>query len=246
MSVASKTRACSPQVLVFLQALLVSKKHRGEQEATTLLKEAAELHFSSMQALPMSSEYLERLDPIFLVCIAKEYLVFCPKQVRGGCFFVGWGAGVGLVNRSGQRQDLPGQSLGCLSLGQLGNPVLFTFAQATCQSPRKWGTTLHLPGDADAAVQGLHVRSGALASVHPREELGSLFSQCLLRSIFVFACLSGLPRQSRVPVGNDRILHALISPKCLAPHSSTLAWEIPWTEEPGKLQSMGSLRVGHD
>ena len=29
-------------------------------------------------------------------------------------------------------------------------------------------------------------------------------------------------------------------------HSSTLAWKIPWTEEPGSLQSMGSLRVGHD
>ena len=34
--------------------------------------------------------------------------------------------------------------------------------------------------------------------------------------------------------------------KAMAPHSSTLAWEIPWTEEPGRLQSMGSLRVGHD
>ena len=33
---------------------------------------------------------------------------------------------------------------------------------------------------------------------------------------------------------------------CLAAHSSTLAWKIPWTEEPGGLQSMGSLRVGHD
>ena len=32
----------------------------------------------------------------------------------------------------------------------------------------------------------------------------------------------------------------------MAPHSSTLAWKIPWTEEPGTLQSMGSLRVGHD
>ena len=31
-----------------------------------------------------------------------------------------------------------------------------------------------------------------------------------------------------------------------APHSSTLAWKIPWTEEPGRLQSMGSLRVKHD
>ena len=32
----------------------------------------------------------------------------------------------------------------------------------------------------------------------------------------------------------------------MAPHSSTLAWKIPWTEEPGRLQSMGSLRVGYD
>ena len=32
----------------------------------------------------------------------------------------------------------------------------------------------------------------------------------------------------------------------VAPHSSTFAWKIPWTEEPGGLQSMGSRRVGHD
>ena len=32
----------------------------------------------------------------------------------------------------------------------------------------------------------------------------------------------------------------------MAPHSSTLAWKIPWTEEPGRLQSMGSQRVGYD
>ena len=37
-----------------------------------------------------------------------------------------------------------------------------------------------------------------------------------------------------------------ISEKAMAPHSSTLAWKIPWTEEPGRLQSMGLLRVGHD
>ena len=34
--------------------------------------------------------------------------------------------------------------------------------------------------------------------------------------------------------------------KAMAPHSSTLAWKIPRVEEPGGLQSMGSLRVGHD
>ena len=34
--------------------------------------------------------------------------------------------------------------------------------------------------------------------------------------------------------------------KATAPHSSTLAWKIPWMEKPGGLQSMGSLRVRHD
>ena len=34
--------------------------------------------------------------------------------------------------------------------------------------------------------------------------------------------------------------------KEMAAHSSSLAWKIPWMEEPGRLQSMGSLRVGHD
>ena len=38
--------------------------------------------------------------------------------------------------------------------------------------------------------------------------------------------------------------HAL--EKAMAPHSSTLAWEIPWAEEPGGLQSTGSLRIGHN
>ena len=37
--------------------------------------------------------------------------------------------------------------------------------------------------------------------------------------------------------------YTYISEKAMAPHSSTLAWKIPWTEEPGRLQSMGSLRV---
>ena len=34
--------------------------------------------------------------------------------------------------------------------------------------------------------------------------------------------------------------------KEMATHSSTIAWKIPWTEEPSRLQSMGSQRVGHD
>ena len=43
-----------------------------------------------------------------------------------------------------------------------------------------------------------------------------------------------------------RLAHAWYTEKAMAPYSSTLAWKIPWTEEPGGLQSMGSLGVGHD
>lgn len=75
-------------MLVFLQALLASRKHKGEPEATALLREAVELHFSSLQGLPLGSEYFEKLDPLFLVCIAREYLLFCPKQVRKRCILV--------------------------------------------------------------------------------------------------------------------------------------------------------------
>ena len=39
---------------------------------------------------------------------------------------------------------------------------------------------------------------------------------------------------------------AFFMEKAMATHSSTLAWKIPWAEEPGRLQSMGSLRVRHD
>ena len=46
--------------------------------------------------------------------------------------------------------------------------------------------------------------------------------------------------QVRSPGGEDPL------EKEMATYSSTLAWKIPWTEEPCKLQSMGSRRVGHD
>ena len=42
------------------------------------------------------------------------------------------------------------------------------------------------------------------------------------------------------------VFSGFILEKATAPHSSTLAWKIPWTEEPGRLQSIGSLRVRHN
>ena len=53
----------------------------------------------------------------------------------------------------------------------------------------------------------------------------------------VSACNAG--DLGSIPVWEDPL------EKEMAPHSSTLAWKIPWTEEPGKLQSMGSQRVRH-
>ena len=45
---------------------------------------------------------------------------------------------------------------------------------------------------------------------------------------------------------NQHKLEVVKQEIAMAPHSSTHAWKIPWTEEPGGLQSMGSRRVGHD
>ena len=68
------------------------------------------------------------------------------------------------------------------------------------------------------------------------------FSPCRLSQVF-----------SRLPVLFSRsfwlpiwYMVVCMSEKATAPHSSTLAWKIPWMEEPGGLQSMGSIRVGHD
>ena len=40
--------------------------------------------------------------------------------------------------------------------------------------------------------------------------------------------------------------YCVAAEKAMTPHSSTLAWKIPWMKEPGRLQSMGLLRVGHN
>ena len=50
----------------------------------------------------------------------------------------------------------------------------------------------------------------------------------------------------RIEIENYILLKAFFLEKDMATHSSTLALKIPWTEEPGRLQSMGSQRVGHN
>ena len=58
------------------------------------------------------------------------------------------------------------------------------------------------------------------------------------RTVIIFSCFE--PHEQFVTDSTSK------SEKAMAPHSSTLAWKIPWTEEPGRLQSMGWLGVGHD
>ena len=82
---------------------------------------------------------------------------------------------------------------------------------------------------------------------------------CIWRYLYVreFTCEQGNLHLRLVLYGSKvnrslspptRILKGLYRTleKAMAPHSSTLAWKIPWMEGPGRLQSMGLLRVGHD
>ena len=77
---------------------------------------------------------------------------------------------------------------------------------------------------------------GFLTTESPREPCCCFFfffndAFSILEKKFIWLC--------QILVATYRIFVA-------APHSSTLAWKIAWTEEPGRLQSVGPLRVGHD
>ncbi|XP_016148131.1 tetratricopeptide repeat protein 21B-like [Sinocyclocheilus grahami] len=66
--------------LLYLRALLAVKKCRPPDEATNLLNDTVDTHFSALQGLPLSVEYFEKLNPDFLLEIAKEYLALSPAK----------------------------------------------------------------------------------------------------------------------------------------------------------------------
>ena len=73
----------------------------------------------------------------------------------------------------------------------------------------------------------------------PTALVSNLWQHLVLPALFVFCFLN-----IQVVCHGSSFFCNL--PKAMATHSSTLAWKIPWTEEPGRLQSMGSRRVRHD
>ena len=64
--------------------------------------------------------------------------------------------------------------------------------------------------------------------------------------IMIVKMIQNLENKMELQINSLWIRIEKMQGKTMAPHSSTLAWKIPWTEEPGGLQSTESQRVGHD
>ncbi|XP_075068271.1 tetratricopeptide repeat protein 21A [Mixophyes fleayi] len=64
----------------YVEAVLASKKLKEEKIVVDHLKESMDMHFAAINVMPLGVEYLEKLNPTFIVDVVKEYLVFCPKQ----------------------------------------------------------------------------------------------------------------------------------------------------------------------
>ena len=113
-----------------------------------------------------------------------------------------------------------------------------------CKKNKSWCTTVHLfppftvlhcvPDVTPSLAQGSDKETWSRVS-------GQLTVDVQYRQKINLCCYKPLRSEAYLlPQPN------LALEKAMAPHSSTLAWKIPWTEEPGRLQSMGSLRVGLD
>ena len=71
---------------------------------------------------------------------------------------------------------------------------------------------------------------------------GTWLAEGTLATVFLELTASAWQeKKKKIKRADPRILE-----KAMATHSSTLAWKIPWTEEPGRLQYTGSLGVGHE
>ena len=113
-----------------------------------------------------------------------------------------------------------------------------------------WLSTNHLGADCKLLVENSQAKSEEAA----RSKCGREQDGCVGASVASVAgkCQLWIPAlQTMLPSSGTGWNHCLSSlpvklEKAMAPNSSTFAWKIPWMEEPGRLQSMGSRRVRHD
>ena len=75
-------------------------------------------------------------------------------------------------------------------------------------------------------------------------EIGSLLEKAF--RVMIVKMIQDLEEKNGGTGGEDTEMFNEGLEELMAPHSSALAWKIPWMEEPDRLQSMGSLRVRHD
>ena len=127
------------------------------------------------------------------------------------------------------QQASQGDKLRCPCTGKAG------CSQALLQKPCHMRTVHATPG----TVKGLNKRH----FIHPlkRKQLTSQSEYIASLVAQIVKCLPAMWETRVRSLGWEDPLE-----KEMATHSSTLAWNIPWTEEPGRLQSMGSQRVRHD
>ena len=128
--------------------------------------------------------------------------------------------------------------------------ILFLFCSRFYQSDKLWSISLEEhPWHFYTSFLFFLPRNGTLFE---KVNLVSLGQAVSLNKIMIFSSSISCSmekfhlKRAAWLLGKFEVLQLLTAEKAMAPHSSTLAWKIPWTEEPGGLQSMGSLRVGHD
>ena len=82
--------------------------------------------------------------------------------------------------------------------------------------------------------------------MHASLKLGHLGSSCISIIYQLYNLRQVIDHLYASVSSSLKEIYEQTSKKTMATHSSTLAWKIPWTEEPGRLQSTGSLRFRHD
>ena len=113
--------------------------------------------------------------------------------------------------------------------GGHGNPLLYSCLE-NLQGQRGLAGYSPWGGKESDTTEWLSIHDILSSRVH--QHIISLFS---LKCFFTCFAIQPFPSSQLYKLINN------LSEKAMAPHSSTLAWKIPWTEEPGRLQSMGSL-----